>query len=95
VQSVSYRVGALQLFLGLQKQLQAQTAEEGLSPFNWDIEPNDAAFRVIAQIPMKRGEIGVPKNDFLFDIDDFVFRIHGEARKPQMWNPNRYPWVSQ
>jgi hypothetical protein len=63
---------ALQLFMGLQKQMEVQQLP-------WKkVELNDAAFRVAAQIPMQWLGPGRRENSFFFDIENFVRRV-GEA----------------
>jgi hypothetical protein len=44
----------------------------------WKVDLNDAAFRVIAQIPMQWRAVTVPQNGFSFELEDFMCRV-GEA----------------
>jgi hypothetical protein len=72
VMAVSYRAVALRLFMDIQTQSENE-------PLPWKkVELNDAALRVVAQIPMQWQAPGRQENSFFFDIDDFIRRL-GEA----------------
>ena len=44
-----------------------------------DGQPDDVVFRIAANIPLERREIGVEYDGLPFDADEFVKRLHDEA----------------
>ena len=64
---------SLRDLISFKEQQEAQTIKSAESA-DWKVELNEAAFRVIAEMPMQWGGSG-RQSGFLFDVGDFVRRV--------------------